>query len=79
LEEDTDLADLDDQLLILFTAAEMLSRSNLNDAGLKMQKAQERFLKLRGNALQRADPIVLGRLDSESVLARRNVPIVVVH
>lgn len=79
LVEDADLADLDDQLLILFVAAEILSRSDMKDATTKMQKAQDRFLKLRGTSLQRNDPIVIGRIDSEAILHRRNVPIVVVH
>lgn len=79
LDEDDDLCDLDDDMVTLFTAAEIIQRSNLADSKSMMQQAQDRFLKLRQTSIQQSDPLVLGRLDSEAVLSRRNVPIVVVH
>jgi hypothetical protein len=46
---DADTADLDDMLIILFVAAERLTRSKQQDAQLKMQLAQRRLQWLRQN------------------------------
>lgn len=48
LASDSDTADLDDLLIVLFTAAEKLSRMKLRDAEAKLNKAQALFHRLRG-------------------------------
>lgn len=44
----TDTADLDDQIIMLFVAADILSRSRQADAQACMQQATERLLRQRG-------------------------------
>lgn len=44
----TDTADLDDMLIVLFTAAELLQRMNQQDAPAKLSKAQKLLARLRG-------------------------------
>lgn len=46
---DSDTADLDDRLLVLQAASELLAASGADDAGVKEAKANRRLLKLRGN------------------------------
>lgn len=53
LVEDTDTADLDDQLIVLFCAAEYLAGSGAKDANLKLDKANKRYSKLRGRQTKR--------------------------
>lgn len=48
LASDTDTADLDDLLIVLFAAAEKLSRAKLADAPAKLNRAQQLFHRLRG-------------------------------
>jgi hypothetical protein len=48
LKVDSDVAALDDLLIVLFTAAEKLGRSKQKDAQNKLQRAQALFNKLRG-------------------------------
>ena len=49
---DTDTAELDDVLLVLFAASEMLSRSGATDAPMKMAQATSHYNKLKGLALK---------------------------
>jgi len=49
LSNDAATADLDDHLIVLFCAAEVLAPNNQKDASLKLQKAQRRLATLRGN------------------------------
>ena len=44
----TDTADLDDQLIVLFAAAELLTRQKSADAQLKMAQAQAHYLRVKG-------------------------------
>lgn len=48
-----DRADLDDRLIILFCAAEYLAANGAKDAQLKMEQANKRLLKLRGQQMPR--------------------------
>ena len=50
---ETDRADLDDQLLVLHCAAEYLAATGAKDAQVKMDQAQQRYLKLRGQLMPR--------------------------
>ncbi len=49
LVDDTDRADLDDRLVVLYAAAETLAARGADDAGLKLQLAQQREATLIGN------------------------------
>ncbi len=53
LVDDGDRADLDDRLLVLFAAAEMLAASNAADAKLKLDLAQARYAKLKSRLTPR--------------------------
>lgn len=50
MEDDTDTAVVDDLMLVLFTAAEILAREKSADAGAKLAKAQSRLNRLRADA-----------------------------
>ena len=49
---DTDKADLDDVLIVLFAAAEILARNGATDAPMKMAQATSHYNKLKGLALK---------------------------
>lgn len=55
-----DRADLDDQLLTLYVAAELLARANAPDAQAKLQQASQRLFRLRGNLEKRNNFVVAG-------------------
>ena len=77
---DQDPCDLDDELVVLFCAAEYLSRHQEQDAQLKLQKAQARLIKLRANFASRTMTTILGQYKDRSERQnRRNVPMIVVH
>jgi len=50
LVDDADRFDLDDRLVVLFTAAEILAKQKSPDAKNKLELANTRLLKLRGNS-----------------------------
>jgi hypothetical protein len=54
-----DTADLDDTLIVLFAAAEILTRLKSEDAQVKVQMAQSHYRNLRGNLVKR-DMFILG-------------------
>ena len=54
-----DTADLDDQLIVLFAAAELLARQKSGDAQLKLAQANAHFQRLKAR-LSKTDPVVLG-------------------
>lgn len=60
---DTDKAELDDVLLVLFAAAEILSRNQAADAPLKMAQATTHYNKLKGLALKNDRFVYGGGLD----------------
>jgi len=55
----TDTADLDDQLIVLFAAAELLARQKSADAQMKMGQAQSHYIRVKGR-LSKGEPIVFG-------------------
>ena len=55
----SDTADLDDQLIVLFAASELLTRQKSPDAQLKQQQAQIHYQRLRAR-LSKSEPFVLG-------------------
>lgn len=56
LNADGDKADLDDQLIALYAAAEILTRQNSADAQMKLDQALSRYQRLRGH-MNNSDPI----------------------
>ena len=55
-----DTADLDGQLIILFAAAEILTRQKSQDAQAKLAQANARFLKLKGRSKGASEIAVMG-------------------
>ena len=80
LAADADKADLDDTLIVLFTAAEMLANLDQNNAQLVMARAQERLKKVIGNYPARTRRIIIGG-GAEKMTRKhvRTVPLVAVH
>ncbi len=60
LTEGADVADLDDRLIVLFAAAEILARQKSADAQVKLNLAQSRYSRLKGRVTGGADMIRLG-------------------
>jgi hypothetical protein len=56
----SDTADLDDQLIVLFAASELLTRQKSPDAQMKGQQAQVHYQRLRAR-LSKTETLVLGR------------------
>lgn len=57
---DSDRADLDDRLLVLFAAAESLAASGAKDAQLKFDQAQSLYMRQRGNLTPRKQHRMFG-------------------
>jgi hypothetical protein len=62
---DSDTAELDDNLIVLFAAAEMLARAKSQDASYKLQAAQDYFNKLKGNMMKSPMIVMGGGLPTE--------------
>jgi len=60
LTSDSDTADLDDDLIVLFAAAEMLANRKAEDAGAKLTAARDHFNMLTANYKGGYEPIVYG-------------------
>lgn len=60
LVDDDDVADLDDVLIVLYTAANVLQHAEAADAALKLKQAQARLARLKGRAAAGRSDIVLG-------------------
>ena len=65
----TDTADLDDQLIVLFAAGELLARQKSPDAQMKMGQAQAHYTRIKGR-LSKGEPIVFGGEDPNSYRTR---------
>ena len=70
----THTADLDDQLIVLFAAGELLARQKAPDAQMKMGQAQSHYQKIKGR-LSKGDPIVFG--NDQPDLYKTRGPIVI--
>lgn len=57
--DDTYLFDLDDQLVVLYAAAELLAKLKSSDADAKLKQANAHYLRLKGNA-DKSDTFVMG-------------------
>lgn len=74
---DTDVADLDDLLLVLMVAAEKLTRMKMPDAPLKTALAQERMMRIRAAyPTKQSSTIIGGNLIDKP--RRRRVPITII-
>lgn len=71
---DADRADLDDTLLVLYSAAEILAREKADDAKLKLQMAERHYVRLKGRTAKRTTFSMSGDPTHE---ARRPLPIVI--
>ena len=71
---DTDTAELDDRMLILFCASEVLAASGAKDAGDKRNMANARYAKLRGHLTPRKKFSMFGASNDHRVI---RVPIAV--
>ena len=60
LTSNADTCDLDDILIILFAAAEILARQKSQDANAKLSAAQARYSKLKGRTRGASRPFVMG-------------------
>jgi len=58
--QEADTADLDDRLIVLFAAAEILARQKSGDAKLKVEQANNRLLVLRRNSQAASKTIQVG-------------------
>lgn len=81
LKADTDVADLDDLLLVYFVAADLSQETESKSAPAKAMKAKERLRSVTQTIANRPEPIVLGAnlLPGRYGRRHRNVPIVIVH
>jgi hypothetical protein len=72
---DIDTADLDDRLIILFCAAEVLGASGAKDASIKLDQANKRYIKLRGQQMPRKRFTLFGVRQQQD--KERRIPIAV--
>lgn len=56
----SDTCDLDDRLIVLFAAAEILARQKSNDAKIKLSQAEKRLATLKKNAVGPSEPVQIG-------------------
>lgn len=58
--QESDRADLDDRLIVLYAAAEILARQESKDAQAKLEQANNRLATLRKNSIKKAPMIQMG-------------------
>jgi len=58
--QESDRADLDDRLIVLYAAAEILARQESKDAQAKLEQANKRLATLRKNSIKKAPMIQMG-------------------
>lgn len=56
----SDVADLDDTLIVLYSAAEILARLKMPDASSKLESANIHYSRLKGRQAGRTEPFVIG-------------------
>ena len=65
----TDTADLDDQLIVLFAAGELLARQKSPDAQMKLAQANQHYMRIKGR-LSKSEPIVFGDEEPDNYRSR---------
>jgi len=78
LVQDTDTADLDDMLIVMFAAGELLTRKKQQDGQLKLGLAKQRLEKLKSAYPVRDRDVILGGGKRNWREQRRVVPMVIV-
>jgi hypothetical protein len=74
LVDNEDRADLDDQLIVLFAAAELLANQKSEDAQAKLGAAQERYARLKGRSKGASrDAIIGGGKADRRILTRATI------
>ena len=58
--QDSDTAVIDDRLIVLYVAAEILARQGAKDAQAKLEQANNRLTRLKGNESKASKPIQMG-------------------
>lgn len=71
LTSDSDVADLDDRLIVLYAAAETLAAQDSKDAQAKLSAARDRLSRMKGRAQGPTTPIALGQGRSRDAIHPR--------
>lgn len=71
----SDTADLDDQLIVLYTAAEVLTRQKQGDAQSKLAQAQAHYQRLKAR-MAKTDTIVIGGGEPEGLYRPKGPPLI---
>ena len=72
---DSDKADLDDQLIVLYGAAEMLARQKQADSQNKLAQAQAHYSRLKAR-LAKSETFIIGGGEPEGLYRPRNPPLI---
>lgn len=72
---ETDTADLDDQLIILYAAAEMLARQKQSDAQNKLAQAQAHYSRLKAR-LAKTETFVIGGGEPKGMYRPKGPPLI---
>ena len=72
---DSDKADLDDQLIVLYSAAEMLARQKQADAQNKLAQAQAHYNRLKAR-LAKTETFVIGGGEPEGMYRPKGPPLI---
>lgn len=75
---DADIADLDDQLIVLYSAAEVLARQKQADAQNKLQQAQAHYARLKARTAKGNTFVMGGGSDGGSSYRPSDPPVVAV-
>ena len=70
-----DTADLDDQLIVLYTAAEVLTRQKQGDAQNKLAQAQAHYQRLKAR-MAKTDTFVIGGGEPEGMYRPKGPPLI---
>lgn len=70
-----DTADLDDQLIVLYTAAEVLTRQKQSDAQNKLAQAQAHYQRLKAR-MAKTDTFVIGGGEPEGMYRPKGPPLI---
>lgn len=71
----SDLADLDDQLIVLYAAAEVLTRQKQSDAQNKLAQAQAHYQRLKAR-MSKTDTFVIGGGEPEGLYRPKGPPLI---
>ena len=66
---ESDTADLDDQLIVLFSAGELLQRQKQQDAQIKLEQAQVHYQRLKAR-MAKSDSFVMGGVEEDTYIPK---------